>query len=116
MLLPPKLGKGGRERPRRAARTQLTAILLPTPFQLQTGAHRPAGKEAVPLRAQHGWPLPLELFRLAFHDAHLGGEGLSAERPKHLSAGITPEAPEQGVSQGEGVLPERGYLIHPGCH
>lgn len=104
MLLPPKLGKGENERPPQGTRD-------PTPFPpphsipaLDSWVYRPAGKEPVPLRAQHAWPLPLKLLCLGFHKARLGGKGLSAERSKHLSAGITPEAPEQGVSQGEGVL------------
>lgn len=56
------------------------------------------------------------MLHLGFHDVHLGGKELDGERPKHLGAGITLEAPEQGVSQGEGILPEGGDLIHPDCH
>ena len=39
--------------------------------------------------------------------------GLGWEGPKHLGAGITLQAPEQGVSPGEGILSKRGDLIHP---
>lgn len=70
----------------------------------------------MPLRAQHLFLLPLELLHLSFHDVHLRGEGLVGERPKGWDAGITLEAPQQGVRQGEGILTIRGDLIHPDCH
>lgn len=33
-----------------------------------------------------------------------------------LGTGVTLEALEQGVRQGEGVLQQEGTLIHPDCH
>lgn len=117
MLLPQKFRKRENERHCRVGGTQLTSTLLPTPLQLQTLRFRAQQGEApVPLRAQHLWFLRLELFHLGFHDVYPWGGGLSGERSKHLSAGITPEASEQGMSQREGVLPEKGDLICPDCH
>lgn len=46
---------------------------------------------------------------------HLRSEGPVGERPEDLGTGITLDAPEQGVRQGEGILPARGDLIHPDC-
>lgn len=62
----------------------------------------------MPLRAQHLWLLPLELLQLDFHDVHLGRKRLGRERSKDLATRITPEALEQGVRQGEGVLRQEG--------
>lgn len=42
---------------------------------------------------------------------HLGGERLGRERSEALSTGITPEALEQGVRQGAGVLWQEGTRI-----
>lgn len=88
----------------------MSPLLLPA----LTPAPGPAlyGIAEVPSRAQPLWLLPPELLHLGFHDVHLGGDGLGGERPKHLGAGITPEAPEQGVSQGERVLLGRCDLLH----
>lgn len=112
MLLPPKVGKRESERPCRAVRTQLISTSPPLPpLQLQTQVYVSAEEVLVPFQAQHLWLLPPELLQLDFHDVHLGGERLGRERSEALSTGITPEALEQGVRQGAGVLWQEGTRI-----
>lgn len=62
----------------------------------------------MPLQAQHLCLLPPELFHVGFHNVYLRGKGLGRERPKDLGTGVTPEALEQGVRQGERVLQQEG--------
>ena len=86
------------------------------PLQVRTQIYVLAEEVLVLQWAQHLCLLPPELLHLSFHHVHLRSKGLAGESPRDLGTGITLEALEQRVRQGEGVLPAKGNLIHPDCH